>query len=134
MRTILRLFIAVLVAGMSLATLDAGQRPAGPQPATAAAPEVFCNTMQAGALCPTSTVSILKLSGPKVQQWVDAVNKYNAAVEKYNAAVESAARQLKADAKPVLPPAQMTELDRWLEQGINAEVNKILASRNPITR
>lgn len=127
MRAIFRLSIAVLVAGMSLATLDAGQRPAGQQPAAAAVPEVFCNTMQAGALCPTGTVSILKLSGPKVQQWMDAVNKYNAAVD-------NAAKQLKADAKSVLTPAQMTELDRWMDKGINPEVNKILASRNPITR
>lgn len=123
MRTMLRLSIAVLVAGLSLATLAAepqGQRPA----ASDQAPEVFCNTMQAGALCPTGTVSILKLSGPKVQQWLDAVNKYNAAVE-------AAARQLKADAKPVLTSAQMAELDRWLAKGINPEVNKLLASRNP---
>jgi hypothetical protein len=123
MRTIFRLSIAVLVAGLSLATLGAepqGQRPT----ASADAPEVFCNTMQAGALCPTGTVSILKLSGPKVQQWIDAVNKYNTAVE-------AAARQLKADAKPVLTAAQMAELDRWMAKGINPEVNKVLASRNP---
>ena len=87
----------------------------------------FCNTMQAGTLCPTGTVSILKLSGPKVQPWLDAINKYNAAVE-------GATKQLKADAKSVLTPAQMSELDRWLEKGINPEVNKILASRNPIAR
>jgi hypothetical protein len=122
MKTMFRVSVAVLVAGLSLATVHAGQRPAS-QAAPAAAPEVFCNTMQAGALCPTGTVSILKLSGPKVQQWLDAVNKYNAAVE-------AAARQLKADAKPVLTAAQQSELDRWLEKGINAEVNKLLASKN----
>ena len=129
MKTIFRLSIAVLVAGMSFATLDAGQRPADRSQSTPAVapPEVFCNTMQAGALCPTGTVSILKLSGPKVQQWLDAVNKYNEAVE-------SATKQLKADSKSVLTPAQISELDRWMEKGINPEVNKILASRNPIAR
>ena len=129
MRTIFRLSIAVLVAGMSLATLDAGQRPAAQSStaATPATPEVFCNTMQAGALCPTGTVSILKLSGPKVQQWLDIVNKYNDAVE-------TATKQLKAESKSVLTPAQMAELDRWMEKGINPEVNKILASRNPTAR
>jgi hypothetical protein len=100
-----------------MAMLEARQRPADP-------PEVFCNTMQAGALCPTGTVGILKLSGPRAQQWLDAVGKYNAAVE-------AAARQLKADAKTMLTPNQMTELDRWLAKGLNPEVNKILASRNP---
>jgi len=123
MVTTCRLGLAVVVVGLSLATLDARQTPAaGP-----AAPEVFCNTMQAGTLCPTGTVSILKLSGPKVQQWLDAVNKYNGAVE-------SATKQLKAEAKSVLTPAQMAELDRWMATGINPEVNRILASRNPIAR
>jgi len=124
MRSIFRLSVAILVAGMSLATLDAGQRPA-PQSSTAATPatpEVFCNTMQAGALCPTGTVSVLKLSGPKVQQWLDAVGKYNDTVE-------DATRKLKADARNILTPAQMAELDRWMEKGLNPEVNRLLASR-----
>src|SRR5205085_4625175 len=106
-----------------LVTLDARQRPAQSS-AAPAAPEVFCNTMQAGALCPTGTVSVLKLSGPKVQQWLDAVGKYNDAVE-------AATRQLKAESKGILTPAQMSELDRWMDKGINPEVNKMLASRNP---
>ncbi len=128
MITTLRLGIAISVVGLSLATLDARQRPAGQQGAApAAAPEVFCNTMQAGALCPTGTVSILKLSGPKVQQWLDAVGKYNEAVE-------AATRQLKADSKGVLTPAQLSELDRWMDKGINPEVNKLLASRNATAR
>ena len=127
MKTIFRLSIAVFVAAMSLATLDAGQRPAAQSSSAPAvsAPEVFCNSMQAGTLCPTGTVSVLKLSGPKVQQWLDIVNKYNEAVE-------SATKQLKADSKSVLTPAQTRELERWMEKGINPEVNKILASRNPI--
>jgi hypothetical protein len=123
MVTTLRLGIAVLVVGISLATLDARQRPAErQQTAAAAAPEVFCNTMQAGALCPTGTVSVLKLSGPKVQQWLDAVGKYNDAVE-------NATKQLKADTRTLLTPAQLAELDRWMEKGINPEVNRFLASR-----
>ena len=124
MITNFRLTIAVLVVGLSLATLDARQRPAErQQPAAASAPEVFCNTMQAGALCPTGTVSVLKLSGPKVEQWLDAVNTYNDAVL-------NASKQLKADARKILTPAQMTELDRWMEKGLNPEVNRILASRS----
>ena len=87
MITRFRLALVIGVAALSLATLHARQQPA-------AAPEVFCNTMQAGALCPTATVSILKLSGPNVQKWIDAIGKYNAAVE-------NATRQLKADTKGV---------------------------------
>src|SRR5687767_10979577 len=116
MITRFRLALVVGVAAFSLATLHARQQPA------AGPPEVFCNTMQAGALCPTATVSILKLSGPNVQRWLDAVGKYNDAVE-------NATRQLKADTKGFLTPAQQAELDRWMDKGINPEVNKILASR-----
>jgi hypothetical protein len=80
MITRFRLGILVGLIGLSLATLQAQQRgaqPAGTQKPEA--PEVFCNTMQAGALCPTATVSIL--------------------------------------------------IDRWMDKGINPEVNRILASR-----
>src|SRR5712691_4973468 len=122
MITKFRLAIAVIVVGLSLATLDAGQRPAARQPSAAPAPEVFCNTMQAGALCPTGTVSVLKLSGPKAEQWLDAVNKYNDSVLK-------ATRQLKADAASILTPAQKAELDQWMDKGMNPEVNRILAAR-----
>jgi hypothetical protein len=115
--------IAVLV--LSLAGVHAAQqRPAQPQ---AEAPEVFCNTMQAGALCPTATVGILKLSGPNVQVWLDAVAKYNETVE-------NATRQLKADTKGILTPAQVAELDRWLGRGLNPEINRVLAQRNAIAR
>ena len=128
MITTFRLGIAVVVAGLSLATLDARQRPAERQQSAAApAAEVFCNTMQAGALCPTGTVSVLKLSGPKVQQWLDVVGKYNDTVE-------NAAKRLKADARGILTPAQMAELDRWMDKGINPEVNRILASRTATAR
>ena len=128
MITTFRLGIAVLVVGISLDTLDARQRPAERQQSPAApAPEVFCNTMQAGALCPTGTVSVLKLSGPKVQQWLDAVGKYNDAVE-------NATKQLKAETRSLLTPAQLAELDRWMAKGINPEVNRILASRTATQR
>src|SRR5688572_8011454 len=118
MITRFRVGIVVSVVALSLVTLQAQQRGAQPP----AAPEVFCNTMQAGALCPTATVSILKLSGPNVQLWLNAINKYNATVE-------NATRQLKADTKGFLTPAQQAEIDRWMDKGINPEVNRILASR-----
>jgi hypothetical protein len=129
MITTFRLGLAVVAVGLSLATLDAQQasapqNQARPAAAAAQAPEVFCNSMQAGTLCPTGTVSILKLSGPKVQQWMDIVTKYNNTVE-------AAARDLKKEAGSVLTAAQMAELDRWMDKGINPEVNRILAARNP---
>ena len=81
MITRFRIALIVAVAALSLATLHARQQPA-------AAPEVFCNTMQAGALCPTATVSILKLSGANVQKWLDAVGKYQRRRGKRDASAE----------------------------------------------
>jgi hypothetical protein len=109
------LVVGTILLGLSLTSVDA-QSPSK-------TPEVFCNTMQAGALCPTGTVSVLKLSGPKVQQWLDLV-------ETYNDTVEAATKKLKADARNILTPAQMAELDRWMEKGLNPEVNRLLASRS----
>jgi hypothetical protein len=112
---IVTILIVLAVSAFGLAVAHAQQK-------AAEAPEVFCNTMQAGALCPTGTVGIFKLAGPRAQQWLDAVNKYNAAVE-------AAAKQLKADGKAVLTPNQLSELDRWLGRGLNPQVNKLLAER-----
>src|SRR5258705_8662602 len=112
MTTTFRHAVAVGVIALSLATVNAQQ---------AAAPEVFCNTMQAGALCPTGTVSVLKLSGPKVQQWLDLV-------ETYKDTVEGATKKLKADARGPLTPAHMAELDRLLRKGLNPEGHRVLPS------
>jgi hypothetical protein len=43
-------------------------------------------------------------------------------------------RQLKADARSVLTPAQLAERDRWMDNRIIPEVNRILASRNTTPR
>jgi hypothetical protein len=127
MRIAFRIAIVAAVIALSLSVLDARQRGTDrPQPA-AGVPEVFCDDMQAGALCPIGTVGILKLSGPTVQQWLDLVRKYNETVE-------NATKQLKTDAKAILTPAQLAELDRWMDKGINPEVNRILASRTPAGR
>ena len=121
MITTFRLAVAIIALGLSLATLHARQQPG------AEVPEVFCNGMQAGTLCPTGTVGVLKLSGPNAQRWLDAVGNYNAAVQ-------NATRELKAQAKGILTPAQLAELDRWMDRGINPEVNRILASRSSAQR
>jgi len=116
----MRLFLSLaFVTGVAVVTLQAQQRP---QAGAAQPPEVFCNTMQTGALCPTGTVGIFKLSGAKAEAWLKAVGRYNSAVE-------AATKQLRADAKGVLTPEQLLELDRWFRQGLNQEVNRILAAQ-----
>jgi hypothetical protein len=107
-------------------TLYAQQHPAEDQQAAkpaakAEAPEIFCASMKTGALCPTGTVSSLHLSGQKQDQWLDAVQRYNKAIEDAN-------KQLHADAKDVLTPAQIAQVDKWFAVGVNTQLNQLLAS------
>ena len=113
-----------LAACVAAVTVRGEQRSAaqGAQPSTANPPEVFCDTMQTGTLCPTATVGLFKLSGAKADAWSTAVGKYNKAVM-------DATRQLRGDVKGLLTPEQLLELDRWFRQGLNTEVNRVLASQ-----
>lgn len=95
---------------------------AATQASAAKTPEIFCDTMQTGTLCPTGTVGLFKLSGAKAETWMTAVGKYNKAVM-------DATQQLRGDVKGLLTPEQLLELDRWFRQGLNTEVNRTLASR-----
>lgn len=94
----------------------------GTRTGTAKPPEVFCDTMQTGTLCPTGTVGLFKLSGAKAEAWLTAVGRYNKAVM-------DATQQLRGDVKGLLTPEQLLELDRWFRQGLNTEVNRTLASQ-----
>src|SRR5438128_2057028 len=115
----------VVAALFALATLHAQQHPADHQRDTAkpAAPaaaqtdavaEIFCPTMKTGQLCSHGTTEALQLSGAKADQWL-------AAVRKYNRAVDLATKQLQADAKTVLTPQQVAEVQRWFALGLNPE-------------
>lgn len=114
-----------LAACVAAVTLRADQRPAAAQntqTSTAKPPEVFCDTMQTGTLCPTGTVGLFKLSGAKAEAWLTAVGRYNKAVM-------DATQHLRGDVKGLLTPEQLLELDRWFRQGLNTEVNRTLASQ-----
>lgn len=128
-KTMRYLLCGALAACLAAVTLHAQQRPADrqrAQPGTAKPPEIFCDTMQTGGLCPTGTVGVLKLSGAKVDQWLEAVRRYNKAVEE-------ATTQLRGEARGILTPEQLTQLERWFGQGLNPQINRILASQSQRT-
>jgi hypothetical protein len=75
--------------------------------------------MKTGQLCSHGTTEALRLTGPKAEQWV-------AAVRRYNRAVNEATSQLQADAQTLLTPQQAAELNRWFAVGMNVEMNKML--------
>ena len=111
--TLMVLAVAALTAVFSLGVLSAQQPPqAEPQ-------EVFCSTMKTGQLCSHGTTDALKLTGPKAEEWV-------AAVRKYNRAVNEATVQLQKEAQTVLTPEQLAEVNRWFAVGVNKEMNKML--------
>jgi hypothetical protein len=116
-------FIAAFVVGGTYAQDHAGHQQAAAKPAasTAKPPEIFCATMKTGALCPTGTVGVFRLTGDKQKQWLSAVARYNQAVQ-------AAIQQLEGDAKATLTPAQQAELGKWFDVGVNTQLNQLLAS------
>jgi hypothetical protein len=77
--------------------------------------------MKTGALCPTGTVGVFRLTGDKQKQWLSAVARYNQAIL-------TAIQQLQGDAKTTLTPAQQAQLDKWFDVGVNTQLNQLLAS------
>ena len=86
-------------------------------------PEIFCNHRGTGQLCP-GNADMFKLSGAKKQQYLEALNSYNKAVG-------AASKQFLADAKDKvgLSPAEIALAESWFAEGLNPEINKILATK-----
>lgn len=133
------LFFALIVGAVALATPYAQQvgrqaqarpaaKPAQTRSKPVAAQEIFCATMKTGLLCTWGTASALGLTPEKRTAWLTAVNNYNRAVNQATTA-------LQAEAKAILSPAQITEVDRWFAIGMNAKINELLdAPANARTR
>jgi hypothetical protein len=126
-RVIQSVTLAAFIGAFVVGTLYAQDHAAHQQPApkaaasTAAPPEIFCATMKTGALCPTGTVGVFRLTGDKQKQWLSAVARYNQAIL-------TAIQQLQGDAKTTLTPAQQAQLDKWFDVGVNTQLNQLLAS------
>lgn len=121
--------IAGLILVLALGALYAQQRPAEhehqPAPKQAASsvePEtIFCPTMKTGQLCSHGTADTLALSGAKREAWI-------AAARRYNKAVDEATKQLQAEAKTLLTPSELTEVERWFAKGLNPQINQLLST------
>ena len=88
-----------------------------------AAPEIFCSHMGTGQLCP-GNAQMFKLSGAKKEQYTQALNSYNKAVGE-------AQKQFLEDAKSKvgLSEAELALAASWFAEGLNPEINKILATK-----
>src|SRR6266446_6031708 len=75
------------------------------------APEIFCSHLGTGQLCP-GNADMFKLSGPKKQAYLEALNSYNRAVD-------AASKQFLADAKDKvgLSPAEIALDESWFAEG-----------------
>jgi hypothetical protein len=106
-------------------TLYAQQHTGGASTATAATtsdvPEVFCNHMGTGQLCP-GNARMFDLSGAKKEQYLEALNKYNKAVE-------TASKEFLIDAKDKvgLSAVELAVAEKWFAVGLNPAINEIIA-------
>jgi hypothetical protein len=69
-------------------------------------PPVFCPVKSAGQLCDHGTAAILNLKGEKRAQWYRMV-------EEYNRTVQSAQNRFVEQARKVLPPDQLVQVQKW---------------------
>lgn len=121
MRRGLFTFLTATVFASAFALALQAQRPAEHQHDAQKVPEIYCPTMKTGQLCSHGTTEALQLSGATAEQWL-------AAVRRYNRAVDEATKQLQLEAKTVLTPQQLTEVERWFAVGLNPQINQILVS------
>ena len=86
-------------------------------------PEVFCDHMATGQLCP-GNAQMFNLSGAEKERYTETLNAYNKAVA-------AASKQFLADLKTKvgLEPAQLAVAEKWFAGGLNPEINKILATK-----
>jgi hypothetical protein len=87
-------------------------------------PEIFCNHLGTGQLCP-GNAQMFNLGGARKERYEEALNNYNKAVE-------AAQKQFLADAKDKvgLSQAELALAKTWFDVGLNPEINKILATKN----
>jgi hypothetical protein len=115
-----RIQIAAAVAALALGTVYAQKKDTKDADAKDdSTPEVFCPVMRTGQLCSDGTTATLKVTEAQSAQW-------HVAVRRYNKAVDEATKQLQADAKTVLTPEQVAQVDRWFAVGLNPEINKLI--------
>jgi len=115
--------MAAALALFGVATFYAQDHAGASAKARADAPEIFCGHMKTGQLCP-GNAQMFKLSAAQKEQYTQALNKYNKAVGE-------AQKQFLEDAKTKvgLSEAELALAESWFAEGLNPEINKILATK-----
>jgi hypothetical protein len=115
--------LAVVTAGTFYAQDHAGASAKEAHTAKPDAPEIFCGHMKTGQLCP-GNAQMFKLNAAQKEQYAQALNKYNKAVGE-------AQKQYLEDAKTKvgLSEAELALAESWFAEGLNPEINKILATK-----
>lgn len=87
-------------------------------------PEIFCSHLGTGQLCP-GNADMFRLSGARKQAYLEALNSYNKAVA-------AASKQFVVDAKAKarLSEGESALVESWFAEGLNPEINKILATKS----
>jgi hypothetical protein len=121
-----RLVARLIPLAVALALFGAGtfyaQGHAGAS-AKADTPEIFCGHMKTGQLCP-GNAQMFKLNAAQKEQYTQALNKYNKVVGE-------AQKQFLQDAKIKvgLSATELALAESWFAEGLNPEINKILATK-----
>jgi hypothetical protein len=114
--------LALLTAGAFYAQ-DHGASAKEAHAAKPDAPEIFCGHMKTGQLCP-GNAQMFKMSAAQKEQYTQALNRYNKAVGE-------AQKQFLDDVKSKvgLSEAELALAQSWFAEGLNPEINKILAAK-----
>jgi hypothetical protein len=114
--------LMTLFAGTFYAQDHAGAKTKEVQ-AKSGAPEIFCGHMKTGQLC-SGNAQMFKLSAAQKEQYTQALNRYNKAVGESQ-------KQFLEDAKTKvgLSETELALAESWFAEGLNPEINKILATK-----
>lgn len=118
-------FIMYLAASSLYAQEHSAMTHDDPSPAVTSlseSPTIFCPTMTTGQLCSHGTADALKLSEVKRDRWVEAARRYNKAVG-------AATKQLQEEVGAFLTPEELALVQMWFAEGLNPEINRILATK-----
>jgi hypothetical protein len=120
------LSMTVLVALLAAGTFYAQERSATgvkDAPAKSGVPEIFCGHMKTGQLC-SGNAQMFKFSATQKEQYAQALNSYNKAVgEAQKLFLEDAKN------KVGLSETELALAASWFAEGLNPEINKILATK-----
>ena len=122
LRVVFPIALAALLAAVPFYAQDHGK--ATETHAKSDVPEIFCSHMGTGQLCP-GNAQMFKLSDTQKQ-------RYSQALDAYNKAVVAASKQFLEDAKTKvgLSETELALAQSWFAEGLNPEINKILATKS----